>query len=193
MIAWAVTFKLSFTAKEWIVMKITDIASIIIETEKVPVHFYNEKIFSSVTYLKSNTDIQRGLYLPDCDSLEALEHCKSSMPDGFRRIKELICKKCDFDEISFSVFSILHELGHWLQYKDFIDEGHNDQEFIIKYEFKRAILLSQRDVEHKNCKSKEDIVELNKKYDKLYAELPTEKHANDFALNHLLECVMMIK
>lgn len=174
-------------------MQITDIASIIIETEKVPVHFNNVKTFSSVTYLKPNTDIQRGLYLPDCDSLEALEYCKSSMPDGFRRIKELICTKCDFDEISFSVFSILHELGHWLQYKDFIDEGHNDQDFIINYEFERAILYSQRNTEYKNCKSKEDIVELNEKYDKLYAELPTERYANDFALNHLLECVMMIK
>lgn len=55
-------------------MQISDIASIIIEAENVPVHFNNVKTFSSVTYLKPNTDTQRGLYLPDCDSLEALEH-----------------------------------------------------------------------------------------------------------------------
>lgn len=66
-------------------------------------------------------------------------------------------------------------------------------EFIINYEFERACLLLQRDSEYKTCKSKDDIVVLNKKYDKLYAELPTEKYANDFAINHLLEYVMMIK
>lgn len=174
-------------------MQIPAIASKIIDMEKVPVYFNNTKTFSSVTYLKPGTDNQRGLHLPNCDSLEALEYCKSSIPDGFGRIKELICTKCDFDEISFSVFSILHELGHWLQYIGFIDEGHNDMEFIINYEFERACLLLQRDSEYKTCKSKDDIVVLNKKYDKLYAELPTEKYANDFAINHLLEYVMMIK
>lgn len=33
----------------------------------------------------------------------------------------------------------------------------------------------------------------NEKYEKLYAELPTEKYANDFALNHLCESIKMIK
>lgn len=174
-------------------MQIIEIASIIIETEKVPVHFNNTKTFSSVTYLKPNTDKQRGLHLPNCDSLEALKYCKSCMPDGFRRIKELICTKCDFDEISFSVFSILHELGHWLQYIEFIDNGHNDQEFIKRYELERAYLYLQRNIEFKTCKSQKNITELNKKYEMLYAELPTEKYANDFALNHLLERVMMIE
>ena len=39
----------------------------------------------------------------------------------------------------------------------------------------------------------EDVVNLNEKYEKLYAELPTEKYANDFALNHLCEAVKLIK
>ena len=174
-------------------MQITSIASKIIEMEKVPVHFNNTKTFSSVTYLKPNTDKQRGLYLPDCDSFEALEHCKSSMPDGFRRIKELICTKSDFDEISFSVFCILHELGHWLQYIAFIGEGHNDQDFIMNFEFDRDLLYSQREIEYKFSKSKEDVIDLNMKYDNIYVELKTEKFANDFALSHLSECVSMVK
>lgn len=176
-------------------MQITTIASKIIGTKNVPVYYNDKKTFVSVTYLKQNTDtkIQRGLYLPNCDSLEALEFCKSKMPDGFERIKEMISTKCDFDDISYSAFSILHELGHWIQYKDFIDKGYNDQEFIIIYELKRGELKLQRDIEWKTCKSKDEIIELNKKYDKLYAELPTERYANDYALNHLLECVTMIK
>lgn len=133
------------------------------------------------------------MYLPDCDSLEALEHCKSSIPDGFARIKQMICTKCDFDEIPFSVFSILHELGHWIQYKEFIEEGHTDMEFISCYELQRAVMYMQRDSDCQKCKSKEDIIALNKKYDNLYAELPTEKYANDFALSHLRESVMKIK
>ena len=71
-------------------MQIKDIASQIVEMEKVPIYFNSTKIFSSVTYLKQNSDKQRGLYLPDCDSLEALEYCKSSMPDGYERIKQMI-------------------------------------------------------------------------------------------------------
>ncbi len=115
-------------------MQIKDIASKIVEMEKVPTYFNNTKTFSSVTYLKQNSDKQRGLYLPDCDSLEALKYCKSSIPDGFERIRQMICTKCDFGEISFSVFSILHELGHWIEYKEFIEEGHTDKEFISCYE-----------------------------------------------------------
>ena len=174
-------------------MQIKDIASQIVEMEKVPTYFNNTKSFSSITYLKQNSDKQRGLYLPDCDSLEAVEYCKSNIPDGFARIKQIICTKCNFDEISFSVFSILHELGHWLQYKEFIEEGHTDIEFISRYELQRAVMYMQRDSAYQKCKSKEDIIALNKKYDNLYAELPTEKYANDFALSHLIEGVMKVK
>lgn len=174
-------------------MQIKDIASQIFEMEKVPTYFNNTKIFSSVTYLKQNSDKQRGLYLPDCDSLEALEYCKSNIPDSFVRIKQMISTKCDFDEISFSVFSILHELGHWIQYKEFIEEGHTDKEFINCYEWQRSVMYMQRDSEYQKCKSKEDIIALNKKYANLYAELPTEKYANNFALSHLIEGVMKIK
>ena len=37
-------------------MQITSIASKIIEMEKVPVHFNDTKTFSSITYLKPNTN-----------------------------------------------------------------------------------------------------------------------------------------
>lgn len=50
-------------------MQMKDIAFQIVEMEKVPIYFNNTKTFSSVTYLKQNSDKQRGLYLPDCDSL----------------------------------------------------------------------------------------------------------------------------
>lgn len=174
-------------------MQIKDIAPKIIEMEKVPIYFNDSKAFSAVTYLKPNSDLQRGLYLPDCDSSEALEYCRLNTPDGFRRIEKMICTKCDFDEISFSVFSILHEWGHWIQYNDFIEEGHTDQEFVICYEWQRAIMHMQRENEYKKCRSKEDAINFNEKYENLYAELPTEKYANEFALRYLWENVMKIK
>lgn len=155
-------------------MQIRYIVSKIIETEKVPIYFKNSKTFSAVTYLKPNSNNQRGLYLPNCDSLEALEYCKSNT-------------QCDFNDISFSVFSILHETGHWNQYIDFVDKGHTDMEFIIQFELKRINMLKQRDDERQTSRSDKDIINLNTKYDALYAELPTEKYANDFALNHLLK------
>lgn len=174
-------------------MQITDIALKIDKMENVPIYLNNLPTFSSVTYLKPNSDKRRGLYLPDCESIEALKYCKENMPDAYKRIENMICTKCDFDDISFSVFCILHELGHWIQYRDFIDEGYNDEQFIKQYELQRAVLFLKRDMEHKNCRSANDIVALNVKYDKLYSELPTEKYADDFALNHLLEYTMMIK
>ena len=48
-------------------------------------------------------------------------------------------------------------------------------------------MLKQRDDERQTSRSDKDIINLNTKYDALYAELPTEKYANDFALNHLLK------
>ena len=68
-----------------------------------------------------------------------------------------------------------------------------DKEFISCYELQRAVMYMQRNSECQKCKSKEDIIALNKKYDNLYAKLPTETYANDFALSHLIEGVMKIK
>lgn len=170
-------------------MKVRDIVSKTIMLNDVPVHFTNTKSFTSITYLKSGTDKERGLYLPDCDSLEALNYCKINMPDGYERIQNIICSKCEFDEITFTMFSILHELGHWIQYRNFINAGHNDKEFIAKYESERALLYLKRNEEYVFCKCKEDVIALNKKYDQLYAGLPTEKYANNFALEHLPECM----
>ena len=48
-------------------------------------------------------------------------------------------------------------------------------------------------MEVQNCKRKEEIVELNKKYSNLYANLSTEKYADEFAIEHLLEYTKMIK
>lgn len=172
-------------------MQIKNIAAKIITLDNVPVFFNDTQTFSSVTYLKPNTDKERGLYLPDCDSSEAFEYCKFNIPDSFERIKELICTKCEFDEMTFVIFCIFHELGHWIQYKSFVDQGYDDNDFIAKYEMERALLFWKRNEEYKACRCKEDIVNLNKKYDRLYAELPTERYANNFAMEHILEGIMM--
>lgn len=63
------------------------------------------------------------------------------------------------------------------------------KEFIAKYESERALLYLKRNEEYVFCKCKEDVIALNKKYDQLYAGLPTEKYANNFALEHLPECM----
>lgn len=99
----------------------------------------------------------------------------------------MVCEKVTFDDISYIAFSILHELGHWIQYSEFIVDGHNDQEFIEKYELERALLVIKRKKESDACRSTEDIITLNKKYDQLYAELSTERYANNFALEKLPE------
>ena len=67
---------LLFILKGLDIMQIADMVSKIIKTETVPIHMYDLKFFSSVTYLKPNSDKQRGLYLPNCDSLETLESAR---------------------------------------------------------------------------------------------------------------------
>ena len=62
-----------------------------------------------------------------------------------------------------------------------------DRETLAEYRYQLLMMLKYKG------RSEEDIVTLNEKYEKLYAELPTEKYANDFALNHLCESIKMIK
>lgn len=174
-------------------MKIYDIVSKLTKINECPIYYVDSFVFSAVTYLKPDSNKQRGLYLPKHDSLEVAEYYQSNMSDAFNRMKKMICEQCDFNDISFSVFCILHEIGHWIQYKNFIDEGNNDEQFIIYYDLQRDMLIRQRNSEAAYCKTAQDVKTLNKKYDSLYAELPTEKYANNFALEHLYEYVILIK
>ena len=69
-------------------MQIRYIVSKIIETEKAPIYFKNSKTFSAVTYLKPNSNNQRGLYLPNCDSLEAFRVLQIKYTRCFQKNKK---------------------------------------------------------------------------------------------------------
>lgn len=152
--------------------------------------FFNDDFkFYAVTYLKSGSTKERGIYLPNYDSEEYMLYIKEKMPDTFERTKSVIEDIVRFNDITFVIFSILHELGHWLQYYDYIKQGHNDESFIFEYEIKRADLFLKRKSEYQQCKSIDDVKLLNKKYDLLYSELPSEKFADEYALKHIKNVV----
>lgn len=174
-------------------MQIKNIVCQIDLLRETPIYFTDDKEFTSVTYLKPSSDKKQGLYLPDYDSLIIFEYCQKEIPDGYQRIRNLVSEKCIFNDISFVVFSILHELGHWLQYKKYIDDGHTDCEFICRYELDRAKLYAEREVEYNSCTNKDDVVALNKKYELLYANLPTEKWANEFAMEHITKYISCLE
>ena len=77
--------------------------------------FINKFFFRAL--FKKGFDKKRGLYFPKCDSLEVLEYYKYHYPINYLHIKGMITLLCDFNDISFSVFAMLHELGHWHIYK----------------------------------------------------------------------------
>lgn len=149
--------------------------------QDVPVFFEDRFDFAVTTYLTSNSTKKRGLYLPDCDTVEAINACKDITPYGYERIQRTVEEVVEFNDITFSLFSILHELGHWVQYTDYIKQGHDDKEFTLTHEYDRAILSAKRKFEYQECKSKESFPLLDRRFDKLYAELFTEKFANQYA------------
>ena len=174
-------------------MQIVDIASKIIDTKDVDIYYDDSSIeFSSVLYLKKEFDKKRGLYFPKCDSLEVLEYYKNHYPINYFHIKGKITLVCNFNDISFSVFAMLHELGHWRIYKKFIEEGHNDEDYIKHYELRRAELIYFRNLEYDNCKDKEEWDEIGEKYSKMYLSLPTERKADQFAFEYLQECMLKL-
>ena len=99
---------------------------------------------------------------------------------------------CDFNDISFSVFAMLHELGHWHIYKKIIEKGYNDEDYIKHYELQRGKLIYFRNLEYANCKDKEERDEIEEKYSKMYLSLPTERKADQFAFEHFQECMLKL-
>ena len=176
-------------------MKIVDIASKFLDKiDGVPIYYYNDstKEFSCNLYLREGSNNPIGLFLPKCDTLEVFEHYKKNKHVSFLKFREMISTKCDFNDISFSVFAILHELGHWIHYNNYRAVGHSKTEYRFFYELPRYELLKEFDDRSNNC-SDEEYNKLQAEYEELYFSLEDEKIANKFALDTLLGFMVEFK
>lgn len=154
----------------------------------VPVIYDDGLRCSTVTYLKPHSKKERGIYLPKCTTEMFYENVQINNPIEFKQIKSIIENTCECNEYTYSLFNVLHELGHWVHYTQFIKQGHNDCDYLVAYETDRIKLHLQREVEAKSFRGN-TVEEFNNKYSKLYCELTTEKEANRFAATHLKDCL----
>ena len=152
----------------------------------VPVFYWEDLICATVTYLKPTTKKERGVYLPDCEIGVFYENAKNNNPIEFSHMKSIIESICEFNEYTYALFNVLHELGHWVHYTQFRAHGYSDYEYIDKFEIDRIKLYAQREEEAKAFRGN-TVEEFNNKYSKLYCELPTEKEADNYAATHLVD------
>lgn len=149
----------------------------------VPVFRSKEMKCFSITYKTGGGSKAKGVYLPDCDIDAYYSYTQQNSPVEFEHMKKCIESVTICNSYTFAVFNALHELGHWMQYKNYIEAGHSDCEFFFRFELDRFLLLQERKAEWKCLNGCND--DFNKKYSSRYLELNTEKNANDYAVEHL--------
>ena len=154
----------------------------------VPVIYDDRVCCSTVTYLKQHSKKRRGIYLPKCTTETFYENVRINNPIEFEHMRSIIESICECNEYTYSLFNVLHELGHWVHYIQFIRQGHDDCDYVFAYEADRIELYAQRKAEAKSFRGN-TVEEFNNKYSKLYCELTTEKEANRFAATHLKDCL----
>jgi hypothetical protein len=150
----------------------------------------NDKWDSSNTY--DNSSI--GIYIPNIttDQLAYLENERN--PWSFEQILDIVSFKIPVSiedtNLIYSTFAILHEFGHWFH---FINSKMSTYQF-YQLESKQRDSLNPL---HQELLSLSDYSyekhRLAKEYNSLYRKLPSEKIADDFALQYIEESIDIIK
>lgn len=153
--------------------------------------FYRERLScATVTYLKPMSKKERGIYLPECETEAFYKNAKSNNPIEFEHMRSIIEGICECNEYTYSLFNVLHELGHWTHYCQYRERGYSDCDYVAAFEADRIKLYAQRSAEA-NLLDNDTIEEFNHKYSKLYCELCTEREANRFAARHLADYLII--
>lgn len=133
-----------------------------------------------------------GLYIPDISIDEFMAIQRKGNPDSINDIMGTIPGKIRLEEykLTYALFCILHELGHWNYYKD---SGMTDYEFYLhdRAGRKEAVDLSVRILKMPN--DDPDKSKLVTKQNIMYRNVPSEKAADQFALKHLEEAMALVR
>ncbi|MCC8153166.1 MAG: hypothetical protein LIP01_02475 [Tannerellaceae bacterium] len=132
-----------------------------------------------------------GLYIPDISTDEFMATQKKGNPDSVRTIMGAILGKISVEEynLTYAVFCILHELGHWVYYKE---SGMTDDEFYLHERPGRKEVTDLANRIRALPVGDPMIPTLCAQHEEMYRNLPSEKAADQYALEHLeeaMECV----
>lgn len=142
-----------------------------------------------------NTNKETGVYVSECSCYDFYEYAKQINNEAVNQIENLIFDRFgSFDErkeLVYSVFAILHEIGHVyhlleskLTYDEFWEKYYVDwQNVWVEYQFCYNFLADTLEEKKK----------INMIFGEKYRNTAFEKYADMFALNHFEECLMKAK
>lgn len=144
---------------------------------------------------KATTHRNTGVYFYNCTYSEFYNLSKEINSEAVSQIIELIKQNFEINDedekLAFSLFSILHEIGHVhhflnskMSYREYWINFYKDwEELWIMYQFEYNIIATTSDEKSKT----------NLKYGKLYRGVALEKVADDFAINNFKDAFLKIK
>lgn len=136
-----------------------------------------------------------GVYIIDCDLTDFYDANKSTNFEATKQIERIIKKELQLLDgeyvLAFAVFSILHEIGHMkhlqnsqMSFQEYYDTYQKDWDNIYKeYLFMYKLYGT----------TQERIKEVNSLYGEKYRSHAFESYADEFAIQHLEECMNILR
>lgn len=188
----------------------------ILNLEKfAPIHYILEENLNEENYIyfkfiteKEKSDLKNGVwninneydledigvYIPDIeiDRLVFLEKCRN--PWNIEYILDLISFKIkvpiDEYNLIYSLFSILHEVGHWL---NFIKLGITGYEYYIEDSKYRLEVRKEGETIYKLPDDHYMKRKLADSFNEKYRKIPNEASADEYAFERIDECLKIVR
>lgn len=146
---------------------------------------------------KNSTSPKRdtGVYFYNCTFLKLYELTSAKTPEAVQQIIEKIKSNFSINEndvaLAFSIFALLHEIGH---VHHFINSEMSCEEYWMQYYKKRDALWMDYQFEYYIiAQTPNEKKNVNLKYGEIYRNLEIEHIADDFAICHFEECYYKVK
>lgn len=181
----------------------------ILELDKLaPIHFHHPKELSKNNYVyfrylgneekealingihdknKQYDNSDLGVYLPDLDIKQYYEIEMKRNPCSIRYVIETISYKIpvllEEKYLVWSVYCVLHEVGHWL---DFLKSGKKSYEFsCIEKDYREELNKEADRIYRMNDYSHQKLLFVEE-YNHKYREIPSEKAADNYAYSNFI-------
>ena len=136
-----------------------------------------------------------GVYFYNCTFLKFYEITSTKTPEAVQQIIEIIKSNFWIEEndiaLAFSVFALLHEIGH---VHHFINSEISCEEYWSQYYKERDALWANYQFEyHFIARTPDDKKNVSLKYGEIYRNIEIEHIADEFAICHFEECYNRVK